>query len=209
MSNHPDLDSSLLIEPDGSEGPIDFYALFGRPGPVHMEIGSGKGTFLVSQAAACPEINYLGIEWANKYCRYAADRLARRGLRNVRLIRTDAAAWIAGRVPRDSVEMVHIYFPDPWPKKRHHKRRFFCQRNLEILFERLVCGGIINAATDHADYFDQMQATADWAEKTGRAERIDFIRPAGAAEGETVGTNYERKYQKEGRLTHTLTLRKR
>ena len=176
---------------------------------MHIEIGSGKGTFLVSQAAAFPEINYLGIEWANKYCRYAADRLARRGLRQVRLIRTDAAAFIAGLVPLDSVEMVHIYFPDPWPKKRHHKRRFFCQRNLELLLERLVCGGIINAATDHADYFDQMQAAADWAEKTGRAEQIDFIRPAGAAEGEKVGTNYERKYQKEGRVTYTLALRKR
>ena len=82
------------IDPAGVDGPVDWADLFGREGPVHVEIGSGKGTFLVSQAASFPEVNFLGIEWANKYCRHTADRLARHCLDNVRMIRTDAAAFL-------------------------------------------------------------------------------------------------------------------
>lgn len=200
--------AALIIDPDLLMVPVDFVSLFGRPGPIHVEIGSGRGTFLVAQAAAFPEVNFLGIEWARRYCRYAADRMVRRGLGNVRMIRTDAAAFVAGYVPEASVAMFHIYFPDPWPKKRHHKRRFFCERNLGHLLGCLGPGGIINMATDHEGYFIQMRQVAGWAIGDGLAEEIDFIRPVGARDGETVGTNYERKYLEEGRRTHTLALRK-
>jgi tRNA (guanine-N7-)-methyltransferase len=188
---------------------LDFELLFGRPGPVEMEVGCGKGTFLVSQAAANPEKNFLGIEWANKYYRYAVDRTGRRGIRNIRVLRTDAPSFIQQHVPDASVSVFHLYFPDPWPKKRHHKRRFFCDENLAQLLRILTPGGIINIATDHAEYFEQMTAVAQRAIGQDRVEAIDFIRPAGAQEGETVGTNYERKYLKEGRKTYTLALRKR
>ncbi len=99
------------------DGQIDFVRLFGRSGPVHVEIGIGRATFLLNQAKAHPQLNFLGIEWANKYYRYSVDRIGRWNLTNVRIIRTDAAQFLADFLPDASVDCFHIYFPDPWPKK--------------------------------------------------------------------------------------------
>lgn len=188
------------------DGEIDFFRIFGRSGPVHIEIGSGKGTFLLNQARAEPEVNFLGIEWAGKYYRYAVDRIGRWGLTNVRLIRTDAAQFLADFVPENCVDCFHIYFPDPWPKRRHHKRRFFHPDNFEQLLLCLKHGGIIKVATDHSDYFEQIKVLL--ADKSGRVEEIDFMPTAGAELGEWVGTNFERKYLKEQRPIYTVAVRK-
>lgn len=198
----------IILRPENLEGMLDFESLFGRPGPVELEVGSGKGTFILEQAKAFPETLFVGVEWSNKYYKYAVDRLGRWGIQNVKMLRTDAATFIAGHVPDASIQMFHLYFPDPWPKKKHHKRRFFSDENIPQLFRILVLSGIINIATDHEDYFVQMREVADRAIAAGTFEEIEFIRPAGARPGEVVGTNYERKYMKEGRNTHTLALRK-
>ncbi len=188
-------------------GPVDFAQIFGRSGPVHIEIGSGKGTFLVAQAKAQPEVNFLGIEWARKFYRHAVDRIGRWGLRNVRILRADAATLLHDAVPADSVDCFHVYFPDPWPKKRHHKRRFLQSANLEVLIRCLKPGGEIRIATDHADYFEQIrQVTSAFR---GVLQEIEFTRPAGAREGELTGTNYERKYVKQSRPIYTAAFRKR
>ena len=200
---------TISIQPESLDGRIDFEVLFGRSGPVEIEIGSGKGTFLVNQAAAFETTSFLGIEWANKYYRYAVDRIGRRGLANVRLIRTDAAQFLAEHVPDGGVDGFHLYYPDPWPKARHHKRRFFCTANVGRMLCCLKPGGWINIATDHADYFEQMQTVAQLAVEADQATIIPFIRPAGAGEGELVGTNYERKYKKEGRPAYALALQNR
>lgn len=200
---------AISIQPETLDGPIDFGLLFGRTDTVEIEIGSGKGTFLISQAQAFRQTCFLGIEWARKYYRYAVDRMGRRGVDNVRLIRTDAAQFIAEHVPDCSVDGFHLYFPDPWPKKYHNRRRFFQTVNLDRMVCRLKPAGWINVATDHLDYFDQMQKVAQQAVDAGQVSIIPFKRPAGAQEGEVVGTNYERKYQKEGRCTYTLALQKR
>lgn len=200
---------TVSIQPETLDGRLDFEAIFGHCGPVEIEIGSGKGTFLVSQGRAFPQTGFLGIEWANKYYRYAVDRIGRWQLANVRLIRTDAAQFLAEHVPEAGVDGFHLYYPDPWPKKRHHKRRFFCEENLARMLACLKPGGWINIATDHTDYFEQIQAVAGAAVAAGRVEGIPFKRPAGAREGELVGTNYERKYKIEGRPTYTLALEKR
>jgi len=179
------------------QGKIDFAQVFGRSAPVHIEIGSGKGAFLITQAQAQPEVNFLGIEWASKYYRYTVDRIGRRGLTNVRILRADAPIFLRDFVPEESVDCFHIYFPDPWPKKRHHKRRLMQSSNLEVILDRLKPGGEIRLATDHEEYFQQMQDVTS-AYRT-KLEPIEFERPAGAREGEITGTNYERKYVKEGR----------
>ena len=103
---------------------IDLNEIFKHPGPVHIEVGSGKGTFLLNQAKAQPEANFLGIEWANKYYRHSVDRIRRWQMSNVRILRCDARDLIGRYLPADSISVFHVYFPDPWPKKRHHKRRF-------------------------------------------------------------------------------------
>jgi tRNA (guanine-N7-)-methyltransferase len=115
---------------------------------VHIEIGSGRGTFLLNQAMARPVVNFVGIEWASQSYRCSVDRIGRWVLTNVRIIRTDAAQFLAEFLPDSSVECFHIYFPDPWPKRRSHKRRFFCSANVAQLVCRLIPGGIIRIATD-------------------------------------------------------------
>jgi len=196
----------ISLKAEDLTGKIDFVRIFGRPGPVHIEIGSGKGTFLLNQAKVQPSDNFLGIEWARKYYRYAVDRIGRWDLANVRIIRTEAAGFIADSVPEESVDCFHIYFPDPWPKKRHHKRRFVCPTNLEQLIRCIKTSGQIRIATDHADYFEQIKLAL--AARSDALEQIDFIKPAGAEAGEWAGTNFERKYIKEQRPIHTIAARK-
>jgi tRNA (guanine-N7-)-methyltransferase len=201
--------TDIAVPFENLDGRMDFAYLFGRSGPVHIEIGSGKGTFLLAEAQTHPEINYLGIEWTSRYYRYAVDRMGRWGMGNVRLIRADAVELVEDFFPDASIECFHIYFPDPWPKKYHHKRRFFSDTNLVQLLRCLVPGGTVNLATDHEDYFQQMEDVLGRAFTAGTMEPMDFIRPAGAGTDEIVGTNYERKYKKEGRKTYTLAARKK
>lgn len=196
----------ISLKAEDLDGKIDFVRIFGRSGPLHIEIGAGKGTFLFGQAMAQPGDNFLGIERARKYYRYAVDRIGRWGVTNVRIIRTDAAGFIADSVPDDSVDCFHIYFPDPWPKKRHHKRRFICPANMEHLIRCLKKAGQLHIATDHADYFEQIKLVL--AAKSDALEEIDFIKPAGAESGEWTGTNFERKYIKDQRPIYTIAVRK-
>jgi tRNA (guanine-N7-)-methyltransferase len=199
--------TSVVLNLEELSDKLDFTQVFGRRGPVHVEIGSGKGTFLVHQARAQPEVDFLGIEWARKYCRHAVDRIGRWGLTNVRILRADAATFLRDFVHEGSVDCFHIYFPDPWPKKRHHKRRLLQSDNLEVLIRCLKPGGEIRIATDHEDYFRQVQdVTAGYRTKL---EPIEFERPAAAREGELTGTNYERKYVKQSRPIYTAAFRKR
>jgi tRNA (guanine-N7-)-methyltransferase len=122
-------------------------------------------------------------------------------------VRADAPVFLRDFVPTGSVDCFHIYFPDPWPKKRHHKRRLLQSSNLEVLIQRLKPGGEIRIATDHADYFEQIrQVTSAYSD---RLEEIPFERPAGAREGELTGTNYERKYVKQSRPIYKAAFRKR
>ena len=199
---------NISVRPESVVEMLDFDILFGRSAPVEMEVGSGKGTFLLEEARAFPEKNFFGIEWANKYYKLAVDRMGRWDMANVRLMRTDAASFIAEHIFDESIGVFHLYFPDPWPKKRHNKRRFFCDENLTQLLSILKPDGIINVATDHADYFEQMTEVIGRAVERRTVKEIDFLRPAGAGDGELVGTNYERKYMKEGRKTYTLALQK-
>ena len=210
---------SVALKPEDLDGKIDFVRIFGRPGRVHIEIGTGKATFLLNEAMAQPHVNFLGIERARKYYRCAVDRIGRWGLKNVRIIRTDAAAFLADFVPGDSVDCFHVYFPDPWPKRRHHKRRFFCPANLQQLLRTLKTGGQLRIATDHPDYFEQIKKLVGAGPHTCPSvgagqrvcpslEKIEFLPAAGADTGECTGTNYERKYLKDQIPIYTLALRK-
>jgi tRNA (guanine-N7-)-methyltransferase len=198
----------ISIGQETLDGHVDFEDIFGRKAPIHIEVGSGKGTFLVSETRAHPENNYLGIEWANRYYRLAVDRIGRWGIDNVRIMRTDAAVFFAENVPDDSVSWFHIYFPDPWPKVRHNKRRLICTDNVQQIIRCLEPGGVLNLATDHADYFEQMEEVLNAEFANGTLDQIPFTRAAGAKEGETVGTNFERKYIVEGRKINTIAAKK-
>jgi tRNA (guanine-N7-)-methyltransferase len=203
FKDYPD----IAVDPAALDGSIDFARIFGRTQPVHVEIGSGKGTFLLNEARAFPDINFLGIEWASKYYRHAVDRIGRWGLSNVRLIRTDATAFLCESLPNESVTCFHVYFPDPWPKKRHHKRRFICNSNIEQILRILKTSGQLRIATDHAGYFEHIKTVLD--AYAARLEKTEFHPTAGAKTGEWVGTNFERKYLKEKRSVFCISTIKR
>jgi tRNA (guanine-N7-)-methyltransferase len=196
----------VVLEPQNLVGGVDFGDIFGRLALVHIEVGSGKGTFLVNQAKSQPDVNFIGIEWAGRYYRFAVDKIGRRHLKNVRIIRTDAAKFIAENVPDESIDCFHVYFPDPWPKKRHHKRRFFNPVNTDHLIRCLKSAGEIRVATDYEEYFEQIKDVL--SAKADRLQQIDFLPTAGAGVGEWVGTNFERKYLKENRPIFTVAVRK-
>ena len=196
----------ISLKPEYLNGKIDFSRIFGRFAPVHVEIGSGKGTFLLSQAKAQPDVNFLGIESANKYYRYAVDRIGRWGLKNVRVLRIEAAFFLAEFVPDGSVNCFHIYFPDPWPKKRHHKRRFFKTENLNQILRTLKVSGVMKVATDHAEYFQLIKRLLN--DNSDTLEQIDFLPAVSAKDGESVGTNFERKYIEEKRPIYTIAVKK-
>lgn len=202
LKNYP----SVALKTEDLDGKIDFIGIFGRPGPVHIEIGTGKAAFLLNEAKAQPNANFLGIERASRYYRYAVDRIGRWGLKNIRIIRTEAAFFLTDFVPDDSVDCFHIYFPDPWPKKRHHKRRFLCRANMRQLLRALKTGGRLKIVTDHDGYFKVIKELIDAESKT--LEEIEFLRPAGAEIGEWIGTNFERKYLKQNIPIYTLAARK-
>ena len=197
---------SVTLKAEYLDGKIDCARMFGRSGAVHIEIGTGKAAFLLNEARAEPSANFFGIERARRYYRYAVDRIGRWGLTNVRIIRTDAVHFLTEFVTDNSVDFFHIYFPDPWPKKRHHKRRFFCPANLQQLIRALKTDGQLKIATDHAEYFEVIKELITTENNT--LEEIEFIPPAGAEVGEWVGTNFERKYLKQNMPIYTLALRK-
>ena len=196
--------------PPFDRGRLDLRAWFGDTGsdayarPIDLEIGSGKGTFLVGQAKYEPGVNFIGIEYARAYWRHAADRLRRHGLDNVRMVHGEAGAFVRQYVVDGALRQVHIYFPDPWPKKRHHKRRLVQAPFLRELHRVLAPGGQVRLATDHEDYFAWMGEHA--AKVAELFERRPFERPAAAGAGELVGTNFERKYRDEGRTFQGMTL---
>ncbi|MEM1208191.1 MAG: tRNA (guanosine(46)-N7)-methyltransferase TrmB [Planctomycetota bacterium] len=181
---------------------------FARPDlPLELEIGSGKGAFLVQHAPLHPDTNFLGVEYALKYFRVAADRARRHALPNVRLLHADAGPLIRHHLASASLRAVHVYFPDPWPKARHHKRRFVNADNLATLHALLAPAGRVHLATDHDDYFDWMTEHA--AAVAHLFDRHPFVPPDPAGQGELVGSNFERKYRDEGRTFNAMTLVRR
>ncbi|MEM8756361.1 MAG: tRNA (guanosine(46)-N7)-methyltransferase TrmB [Planctomycetota bacterium] len=183
-----------------------------------IEIGSGKGTFLVQQAQRSPGTDYLGIEWAGEFCNYAADRVRRNNLANVRMLRTDATELIRWRVPSGIVDVVHLYFSDPWPKRRHHKKRVVQDRFMAETWRVLKPAGELRVVTDHdelwawdREHFDRWCGGGPCPGFDGPVpayKERPFAAPESAGEGELVGTNFERKFREEGRSFHSIVLRK-
>lgn len=195
--------------PPMAQGPLDLHAWFETaPGnPLELEIGSGKGAFLLQQAQQHPRVNYIGIEYARAIWRYATDRLRRHGLTNVRLVHTEAGGFVRQYVPPGCLQQVHIYFPDPWPKARHHKRRLIQTPFLRELHRVLEPLGAVRLATDHGEYFQWMLDHA--GEVADLFEQQPFEALDSVADGELVGSNFERKYRRQGRPFYAMMLRKR
>jgi tRNA (guanine-N7-)-methyltransferase len=170
--------------------------VFGNPRPVEIEIGPGRGDVLAAFAEAYPGVNFFGIEAQPWYAARARARPDRLGLANVRAIAADARCVLRHLVPDASVQAYHVYFPDPWPKKRHGKRRLFAPGVAADMRRTLVHGGVVYLATDLPDVFAAMRAALLEVGFTPDRAVPARVRPT---------TRFEAKYAAAG--THQATLR--
>lgn len=136
--------------------PFNFAELFGNDKPVELEIGAGRGDFLVGYCAEFPEINLAAVERKLAYLARGINKARNLGLDNVQFLNVEVRHFLEDYCPPQSLQAVHIYFPDPWPKARHHKRRLIQLPFIELLAEKLVAGGGLFLRTDHVKYFEQM-----------------------------------------------------
>jgi tRNA (guanine-N7-)-methyltransferase len=139
-------------------GPLDTDVWFGRHAPVVLEIGSGMGETTAQLAAAAPEVNYLAVEVYQPGLAQLMMRAEALGLTNLRLVRGDAVVLLAEHMLPGSLVEVRIFFPDPWPKKKHHKRRLVRPEFIDLVASRLTQRGLLRLATDWAPYAEEMMA---------------------------------------------------
>ena len=171
--------------------PFEPAPFFGRSAPLEVEIGSGKARFLIASAREHSERDFLGVERSLSYYRICRERVQRSGLANVRVVRSDGRLFVETALAADSVSAFHIYFPDPWPKKRQKKRRLLDGIFLELLASRLAPGGTVRIATDHPDYG---RSLGPLLETVPRLERVEW-----ASLPTPPPTHYALKYATEGR----------
>jgi tRNA (guanine-N7-)-methyltransferase len=190
---------------DASSAFLDWQEIFGNDHPVELEVGFGKGLFLLRAAQAHPEINFVGVEIVRKYQLFTATRLAKRGLGNVRLVCADVRWFLPRFVAAASLQAIHVYFPDPWWKKRHHKRRVFTAEFAAECVRVLRTGGQLHAATDVEEYAALMnhllteqpalRALPPPPEEEPLHD-LDYL------------TNFERKFRKQGKTIFRMRYEK-
>ncbi len=140
---------------------LDWEELFDNRHPVELDIGCGRGLFVVTASERNPQRNYVGLEIDYREGRRAATRLMKRRSANARIIGGDCRIALSERIDPGSVAAAHVYFPDPWWKKRHHKRRLFTQEFVDLLARILEDGGEVHSWTDVAEYFDVIRSLMD------------------------------------------------
>ena len=182
---------------------VDPAEWFKKPAPVELEIGVGKGGFILRAARAHPERNFVGVEWVNKYYKYAADRMAHWGVSNVCLLRADARHFVIHNLPPECLAAMHVYHPDPWPKRRHHKRRLFQPAFAAAVADVLTPGGRLYVQTDHAEYHQIIRGLL-----SAQAGLV-LLDEAATGDSPYPETNFEIKYRRLGREIYRLIAEKR
>ena len=147
--------SSIITPPISTKLP-PFNEIFNPEYPLEVDIGCGKGRFLTAKAKTNPKINFLGIDRLLQRIRTTDKKLNRECLTNVKLLRAEASYVVKHMLPPNTVSKYYIFFPDPWPKRKHHKRRLFTPAFLDSLHQSMVINGYVYVATDNLDYFDEI-----------------------------------------------------
>jgi tRNA (guanine-N(7)-)-methyltransferase len=188
----------VLIKSDPRVFTIDLRAIFERDAPVEIEIGAGKGEFIIERAAEFPERDFIAVELSGTITHVLAVRCGRAGLKNLRVVRMDARTLVNLMLPDASVSAFHIYFPDPWPKERHVKHRLFTPTLSASLFRTVESGAVVYVATDVRIYageiFEMMEAAG-------------FVRAIESAPG-AARTGFARKYVEAGQAVFSGSFRK-
>lgn len=170
-------------------------AIFGREAPLEIEVGTGKGLFLQRAAGIFSDHNFLGIEVARKYARFAASRLAKRDLKNAVVVSSDATKLFGELMPDDCAAAVHVYFPDPWWKKRHHKRRVMNPKFLKQIERVLQPSGRLHFWTDVQEYYD---ATLELIPQTTQLQGPIAVQESPAEDALDYRTHFERRTRLAG-----------
>ena len=191
--------AAQLIPPSYFE-PLQIDLAFARPAPLEVDIGCGEGSFLVAMAARFPERNFLGIERLLGRIRKTCRRTAARNLENVRVLRLESSYTVQHLLPPGSVSVFHVMFPDPWPKRKHHRRRLIADPFLDTIHAALCEMGELRLTTDDADYFAHMKRVC--------LARTDFEPVPWPDDPAYPQTDFERGFRARGLPIHRLLLRK-
>ena len=186
----------IELVPEPKAAWLDDTELFGRDAPLHVDLGCGDGSFLSTLAFQYPDRNFLGIERLLRRVR-SSDRKAA-ALPNIRIVRSETLFMLQHMLPPNSVETFYLLFPDPWPKRRHHRRRLVTNQFLDIIRRCLTPNGTLFVATDHADYFAAIQRLLS---KTEGFVNTD-------AEWRLPQSTFEKRFSATGTVIHRLALRK-
>jgi tRNA (guanine-N7-)-methyltransferase len=192
-------------EPDSSEPPLDTVAWFGRQAPVVLEIGCGSGISTLAMAKDEPDIDVVAVEIYRRGLAQLLSAIDRDQVSNIRLIRGNALDVLQRLIAPGSLTGVRVFFPDPWPKARHHKRRFLQPGTIGLIADRLLPGGVLHVATDHAGYAEHI------AEVGAGESRLHPVGPDSALPISIVRptTKYETKAQEAGSaVTEFIWLRR-
>ena len=200
------IDSPSYLRPEELTTPADWSALFGRDRPLVLEIGCGIGDFVAKTAADQPERNFIAIDFYNKGCYKTCRRIDAAGLTNVRVLRVEAREFINGYIPPGTLRAVHINCPDPWPKKKHRKRRLVNRQFVQFLSCYLASGGDFYFATDFDDY------GLDVAGMLSQVPGMDNVLAPDLYRHELEGyhlSKYMRKFLDQGKKIYFVHYRKR
>ncbi|MEW6237370.1 MAG: tRNA (guanosine(46)-N7)-methyltransferase TrmB [Candidatus Omnitrophota bacterium] len=195
----PEMDEQL-VSPGSIDEKLDFEKIFGNRHPVEIEIGTGKGRFILAESRRRPETNFIGIERSLKWIRIALWRAARDPRPNRFFLCLDADLVVKLLTPPRSIAAYHVYFPDPWPKDRHRKRRLFNSRLLEKMAETLVAEGRLLLKTDHAEYYADARQRIDGSGLFSLMEdNVSNEIIEDREEAPDSATHYEIKFRQESR----------
>jgi tRNA (guanine-N7-)-methyltransferase len=191
--------------PGAPDEPLDTRAWFGRDAPLVLEIGCGTGTSTLAMAQDEPEVDVIAVEVYRRGLAQLLSAIDRESVTNIRLIRGDAVDVLESLIAPGSLSGVRVFFPDPWPKARHHKRRLLQPATVALIADRLRLGGVLHAATDHPGYAEQIAKVGDAEPRFSRVDplgelAISVVRPT---------TKYENKAQHAGSAVTELVWERR
>lgn len=181
---------TLIFKPASYVQKLDWARVFERAQPIEVELGSGDGSFLANYAKLHPERNFLGIERLLGRLRKLNKKGLRAGLKNLTLLRLEASYVIEFLIPPAGIDALHIYFPDPWPKRKHRKNRLINERFTDVTANALKTSGVIYLRTDDLDYYEQMTRVFN---ANSRFQKIET-----PAELAAVVTDFERNFHLRG-----------
>ena len=189
---------SALVAAQDEVFVVDPRAIFGNAAPLEIELGAGKGDFIIQRAHQLPHRNFLAVELSGVVSRMLAVRCGRAALNNLRVVRMDARTLVNLMLEAGSVDAYHIYFPDPWPKERHRKHRLFTPYFVASLYRTLRNDGMLFVATDVADYAREIFAMLDVSGLASLREAV----PGSEA------TGFGRRFTAAGKAIHARAYRK-